>query len=134
MNYFQTYKKCFALLGLLLFIGIAAAPSICADKNILENSESNSRITVDNFIFNGNSSNPPIITWFLVQRFLFKLERADWMFNVSCDVDNSQSPPEFDIYYPLLFIRGWWLWAAARMSILFWSDVYYRMGLEFPLI
>jgi hypothetical protein len=125
----------FALFGLILFLCVATTPSICGDESAIDMYKMNdNKISIEKSPLNENSSNPPIITWLLANLLYYRLARSAWMSNISIDVEYVNGIPEYDLHYPLLFIRSMWVWWFTQQLIIVCSQIYYELGLDFPYV
>jgi hypothetical protein len=108
-------RKCLAMGIIILFIGVAFAPSI--NLNVVKASNDNDlvEVTTKNYQdFQGLSNNEtphyPKLLAFVVLILWLKLGRSEWL------LDHSRVwiREEMYITHPLLLIRGMWLiWKAA---------------------
>jgi hypothetical protein len=104
-------KKWLAVGIILLFIGVAVAPSI--NQSVVKAS------TDDDPVKKGSLPSHPLLFFFVKILFLFRLSRGAFLLNFSAEW--SHGVPSVD--FPLLYLRGTWLEITAIIWYFFWVNI-----------
>jgi hypothetical protein len=127
-------RKWLAVGIILLFIGVAVAPSINASttKTIFENNNNVPLKTPQSDVKRTDSIKHPLLFIIVYSIYLSRILRG-WTLYVNSWKDNGAWLPP-SLIHPLLAIRGLWLVATVMYWCIFWNYISQSNGWNWPPI